>query len=159
VLIMSDGTPWRPLVHIEDIARAFLAALEAPLGAVHDEAFNVGRTDENFQVSDIARIVADVVPGSRIVYAPGGVPDPRSYRVDFDKIRRRLPAYEPRWTVRRGAEELRDAYQDAGLTRTQLESARFLRIKRVKELQAHGLLDSNLRQSNLADAVTLVVGS
>jgi len=159
VLIMSDGTPWRPLVHIEDIARAFLAALEAPLGAVHDEAFNVGRTDENFQVSDIARIVADVVPGSRIVYAPGGVPDPRSYRVDFDKIRRRLPAYEPRWTVRRGAEELRNAYQDAGLTRTELESARFLRIKRVKELQAHGLLDSNLRQSNLADAVTLVVGS
>ena len=159
VLIMSDGTPWRPLVHIEDIARAFLAALEAPLDAVHDEAFNVGRTDENFQVSDIARIVAEVVPGSRVVYAPDGGPDARSYRVDFDKIRRSLPAYEPRWTVRRGAEELHDAYRSVGLTRAELESARFLRIKRVKELQTHGLLDVNLRPLHLADARNLVAGS
>jgi nucleoside-diphosphate-sugar epimerase len=159
VLIMSDGTPWRPLVHIEDIARAFLAALEAPLDAVHDEAFNVGRTDENFQVSDIAGIVAEVVPGSRVVYAPGGGPDARCYRVDFGKIRRSLPAYEPRWTVRRGAEELHDAYRSAGLTRAELESARFLRIKRVKELQTHGLLDVNLRPVHLADARNLVAGS
>ena len=159
VLIMSDGTPWRPLVHIEDIARAFLAAFEAPLDAVHNEAFNVGRTDENFQVNDIAQIAADVVPGSRVVYAPGGGPDARCYRVDFDKIRRSVPAYEPRWTVRRGAEELYDAYRTAGLTHTELESARFLRIKRVKQLQAEGLLDASLRSVPRAEAQNLVARS
>ena len=106
VLILSDGTPWRPLVHVEDIARAFLAALVAPKERIHNQAFNVGRDGENYRVREVAAIVAELVPGSRVRYAAGGGPDRRSYRVDFDKIARLLPEFAPRWTVRRGIEEL-----------------------------------------------------
>jgi nucleoside-diphosphate-sugar epimerase len=145
VLIMSDGTPWRPLVHIEDIAHAFLAVLEAPAELVHGEAFNVGRTDENFRIREVAAIVQDVVPGSTVRYHPDGGPDKRCYRIDCDKIRRVLPSFEPQWTVRRGAEELYDAYLRAGLTIEELQSPRHQRIGRVKELQAEGALDDALR--------------
>ena len=106
MLVESDGTPWRLLVHAEDIARAFLAVLEAPREKVHNEAFNVGRTEENYQVRDVAAIVAEVVPGSHVTYKPGGGPDARCYRADFGKIRRHLPAFEPRWTVRDGVDQL-----------------------------------------------------
>jgi nucleoside-diphosphate-sugar epimerase len=145
VLIMSDGTPWRPLVHIEDIARAFLAALEAPAELVHDEAFNVGRTEENFQVRDVAAMVEEVVPESVVEYAEGGGPDLRSYRVDCEKLRRTLPRFEPRWTVRRGIEQLYEGFRREGLTLEQFTSGRFLRIRHVKELQAAGRLDADLR--------------
>src|SRR5215468_10708770 len=110
VFIQSDGTPWRPLVHIEDISRAFLAVLEAPRDAIHNEVFNVGRTEENYQIRQIAEIVGETVPGCRIEFAEGGGPDTRSYRVDFGKIARQVPAFRPRWTVREGARELYDAY-------------------------------------------------
>jgi nucleoside-diphosphate-sugar epimerase len=145
VLIKSDGTPWRPIVHIEDISRAFLAVLEAPLELVHDQAFNVGRTDENYRVREIAEVVAATVAGSRVVYAKGGLPDARCYRVDFEKIRRTLPAFQPQWTVQRGAEELYDAYLAAAMTLAEFESSRYLRIMRVKEQQELRRLGEDLR--------------
>lgn len=146
VLIMSDGTPWRPLVHIEDIARAFLAVVQAPLDLVHCEAFNVGRTEENFRIRDVAQIVEEVVPGSSVRYHPEGGPDTRCYRVNCDKISRVLPSFVPQWTVRAGVEELYDAYLRSGMTLDTLLSPRHLRIGRVKELQAAGTLDESLRR-------------
>lgn len=143
--VKSDGTPWRPLVHIEDIGRAFLAVLDAPRETVHDQAFNVGRTDQNFRVSEIADIVASVIPGSRVTYAPGGGPDLRSYRVDCSKLPDTVPAFVPEWTVKRGAEELFHAYSTHGLSLETRQGARFLRIKRIHELQRQGRLDSDLR--------------
>jgi nucleoside-diphosphate-sugar epimerase len=145
VLIKSDGTPWRPTVHIEDISRAFLAALEAPREAIHNEAFNVGQTEENYTVSELAEIVCKVVPGSHVEYAEGGRPDPRSYRVDFSKIRRRLPAYTPQRTVRCGAEELYATYRSTGVTVEDFEGPQFKRVDHVKRLLATGRLDKTLR--------------
>jgi nucleoside-diphosphate-sugar epimerase len=143
---MSDGSPWRPVVHIEDISRAFLAALEAPLELVHDEAFNVGRTEENFQVYELADLVEQIVPDSQVEYAEGGGPDPRSYRVDCSKIAETLPAFQPEWTARRGIEQLYAAFQRFGLELEDFTSGRYLRIRRVKELQEAGELDENLRR-------------
>src|SRR5882724_6018378 len=107
VLISSDGTPWRPLVHVEDIAHAFLAVLHAPRELVHNQAFNVGRSEENYRVRDLGTLVEQVVPGSKVRYAQGGGPDPRCYRVDCGKLARTIPEYQPQWTVRRGMEQLR----------------------------------------------------
>ena len=146
VLIMSDGTPWRPLIHIEDISRAFLAALEAPLEVVYDEAFNVGRSEENFQIRELAELVEEIVPDSVVEYAPGGGPDLRSYRVDCSKIEQTLPGFDPQWTARRGVEELYDAYRRFGLTTEQLTGGRLQRIQHVKELQAAGEVDEELRR-------------
>ena len=115
VYIKSDGTPWRPIVHIRDIVAAALAALEAPREAIHNQVFNVGLTEENFRIRELAEIVAETVPGCRIEYAPGGGPDKRCYRVNCDKIRRMLPSFRPQWTARKGAQELYDAYRAAGL--------------------------------------------
>ena len=145
ILIQSDGTPWRPLVHIEDISRAFLAVIEAPRELVHDEAFNVGAPGENYRIRDIAQIVEEVVPGTHASFAEGGGPDARSYQVDCSKIARVLSDFRPQWTVRRGAEELIEAYRRLGLSREQFTGSRYLRIKRVQELQASGRLDDELR--------------
>jgi nucleoside-diphosphate-sugar epimerase len=150
VLMQSDGTPWRPLVHIEDISRAFLAVLEAPRELVHDEAFNVGANDANYQIRDIARIIEEVVPDCRIAFAEGAGPDKRSYRVSFDKINESLPGFETRWTVRRGAEEMYEAYRDAGLSIEDFKGSRFMRIARLKELLAAGRLDDTLRWKDAA---------
>jgi nucleoside-diphosphate-sugar epimerase len=144
IVIQSDGTPWRPLVHIEDISRAFLAVLEAPRELVHNEAFNVGASSENYRIRDVAHIVEEVVPDTHASFAEGGGPDKRSYQVDCSKIARVLPAFQPQWTVRRGAEQLRDAYERQGLTFDDFNGSRYLRIKRVNELQAAGQLDENL---------------
>ena len=145
ILIQSDGTPWRPLVHVEDIAGAFLAVLGAPRELVHDQAFNVGASAENYRIRDVAEIVADVVPAARASFAAGGGPDLRSYRVDCSKIARVLPEFQPRWTVRRGVEELHDAYVRNGLNFEEFTGPRYLRIKRVLELQEAGRLDEELR--------------
>jgi nucleoside-diphosphate-sugar epimerase len=150
VLIMSDGTPWRPVVHIEDISRAFLAALEAPLELVHDEAFNVGRTEENFQVSELAEMVEQTVPDSVVEYAEGGGPDLRCYRVDCEKIVRTLPAFRPQWTARRGVDEVYAAFSRFGMTPERFTSGGLLRIRHVKDLQAAGELDDNLRRRDPA---------
>jgi nucleoside-diphosphate-sugar epimerase len=145
IVIQSDGTPWRPLVHVEDIAGAFLAVLHAPRELVHDEAFNVGASAENYRIRELAQIVEEVVPGSRASFAEGGGPDKRSYQVDCSKIARVLPDFEPRWTVRRGVEELREAYARNGLTFEEFMGTRYLRINRVRQLQEEGLLDDALR--------------
>lgn len=146
VLIQSDGTPWRPLVHVEDISRAFLAVLHAPRERVHLEAYNVGSSSENHQIRDIADIVEDVVAGTRVAFAPGGGPDQRSYRVSCEKIASELPEFVPAWTVRRGARELAEAFARESLTLEDFTGSRFLRIKRVCELQGAGLVDGELRR-------------
>jgi nucleoside-diphosphate-sugar epimerase len=132
VLIKSDGTPWRPIVHIRDIVAAAIAALEAPQGAIHNEIFNVGRVEENYRVRELAAIVAETVPGCQVDYAPGGGPDARCYRIDCQKIARLLPSFRPQWTARQGALELYEAYRAAGLSREDLD----------------GQLDSSLRWAN-----------
>lgn len=147
VHIKSDGTPWRPIVHIEDISRAFIAALEAPLDLVHNEAFNVGRNEENYRVRELAEIVRQTVPGCRIEYAEGGQPDKRCYRVTCEKLMRTLPAYQPRWTARLGAQELYDAYRAVGLTAGEFEGDRFSRIAHIRKLLADGELNADLRWS------------
>jgi len=145
VHIKSDGTPWRPIVHIEDISRAFLAVLAAPREVVHGQALNVGQTEENYRIRELADIVQEVVPGSRIEYAKDGGPDPRCYRVDFGKIRRLLPEFKPQWNARRGAEELYAAYREAGLVLDDCEGPRFKRIDHLKHLMASGRVDATLR--------------
>ncbi len=150
VLIKSDGTPWRPLVHIEDISRAFLAVLQAPREVVHDQAFNVGQTEENYRISEVAEIVEAVVPGSRVQYAEGGGPDVRCYRVNCDRLPEVVPAYRPAWTVQRGVEELFEAFARHSITLEDFESSRFLRLKHVRELQEQGMLDEQLRRRKTA---------
>ena len=145
VYIKSDGTPWRPIVHIRDIIGAALAVLEAPREAVHNQTFNVGRTEENFRIRELAAIVAETVPGSRVEYAPGGGPDLRCYRINCDKIRRVVPGFQPQWTARKGAQELYEAYRAVGLTREDVESGRYIRLKHIQRLLKTGLLDTSLR--------------
>lgn len=144
VYIKSDGTPWRPIVHIRDIVAAVVAALDAPREVVHNQTFNVGRNDENFRIREIADIVAEVVPGCRVEYAPGGGPDLRCYRVSFDKINRILPAFRPQWTARMGAQELYEAYRGVGLTGADIERGRYVRISEIRRLQQAGKLDGAL---------------
>ena len=134
VYIKSDGTPWRPIVHIRDIIAAMLCVLEAPRDVIHNETFNVGRTEENYRIRELADIVAETVPGCRVEYAPGGGPDKRCYRVNCDKIRRVLPSFRPQWTARKGAQELYDAYRASGLTLTDLERGRYTRISHIRRL-------------------------
>jgi nucleoside-diphosphate-sugar epimerase len=145
VLIKSDGTPWRPLVHVRDISAAFVAVLEAPRELVHNESFNVGQTTENYRIREVAAIVQQVVPSSQVVYAADGGPDLRCYRADFGKIARTLPAFRPRWTVREGVEELYHAYRAAGLTLADLEGSRYSRIATIRRLLDLGSLDPSLR--------------
>lgn len=145
VYLKSDGTPWRPLVHIEDIARAFLAILQAPEKLVYNEAFNVGRDEDNFQIREIAEMVQEEVPNSRVEYAPGAGPDTRCYRVNFAKISRMLPAFKPEWRVRMGIRQLHEAYKGVHLSLADLEGSRYLRIKHIKKLQELGEVDGDLR--------------
>jgi nucleoside-diphosphate-sugar epimerase len=150
--LKSDGTPWRPIVHIRDISRAFIAALEAPEAAVCAEAFNVGQTEHNYRISDIAAIVAEVVPGCRIYYASDAGPDTRSYRVDFSKIAKALPAFQPEWDARKGAEECYRAYRSSGLTLDEFEGPRYQRISHLKMLLAESILGPDLRPARLQAA-------
>jgi nucleoside-diphosphate-sugar epimerase len=143
--LKSDGTPWRPIVHIQDISRAFIAALEAPEDAVFNQAFNVGQTAHNYRIRDLAEIVADVVPACIIEFADDAGPDKRSYRVNFDKISKKLPAFKPRWDARMGAEQIYKAYRSSGLTLQDFEGPRYQRIGHIKSLLTAGVLDSELR--------------
>jgi nucleoside-diphosphate-sugar epimerase len=146
VKILSDGTPWRPLVHVEDVAGAILVFLEAPRDAVHDEAFNVGSDEENYQVRELGEIVRETVAWSTVDYGGGsGDPDPRSYRVDFAKLRRALPHFAPRWSAAAGARELLDAYDAAALTFDEFQGERFTRVKRLDKLLRDGALGDDLR--------------
>jgi nucleoside-diphosphate-sugar epimerase len=145
VLIKSDGTPWRPIVHIRDIIAAIVSVLDAPAEAIHNETFNVGLTEENYRISQLADIVAETVPGCHVEYAAGGGPDKRCYRVSCDKITRVLPNFRPEWNARRGAQELYDSYQAAGLSAAVLERGLYTRIKQIQKLMNSGTLDSSLR--------------
>ena len=145
VLLKSAGTSWRPIVHIEDISRAFLAMVEAPRELVHGQAFNVGTTAENFKVKDIAQIVVDTVPGSQLAFQEGASADTRNYRVNCDKLARVLPHAKPRWTVRTTAKQLYDAYQRASLTPNDFEGPRYQRIAHIKNLVSQGFLTDEFR--------------
>ena len=145
IYIKSDGTPWRPIVHIRDIMSAMLCVLEAPRNSVHNQTFNVGQTSENYRISELAQIVAEVVPGSRIEYAAGGGPDKRCYRVNCDKIRKALPAFVPQWTARKGAQELYDAYRANALPADELQGGQYFRIHHIRRLLESGKLDISLR--------------
>ena len=145
VYLKSDGTPWRPIVHIRDISAAFIAALEAPRELIHNEVFNVGRTEENFRIREIAEIVIETVPGSRLEFAPDAGPDKRNYRVNSDKIQRVLPNFKPQWTARKGAQELYETYQRHGLALDEFEGQRYRRISHIKHLVESGQLDDTLR--------------
>lgn len=144
IYIKSDGTPWRPIVHIEDITRAFIAVLRAPRELVHNQAFNVGDNRENYQIKDLAAIVGEVIPGCKVEYAEGGSPDLRCYRVDCSKITSTL-GYRTNWTARAGVVELYATYRKFGLKLAEFEGSRYKRIDHVKELIAAGRLDNNLR--------------
>jgi nucleoside-diphosphate-sugar epimerase len=145
VFLKSDGTPWRPIVHIEDIARAFLAVLEAPRESVHGQAFNVGRNDQNYRIREIAEIVKETVPGCEVAFADDAGPDKRNYRADFSKIARVLPGFAPQWDARKGARQLLDAYRRIGLRLEDFEGPRYRRIDQLKQLMASGHLGEDLR--------------
>lgn len=145
VLIKSDGSPWRPLIHVEDICRGFLAVLGAPVEVIHNKVFNVGQTKENYRIRDLGDIVQAEMPGSKVLYAEGASPDKRNYRVDCSRIARELPGFAPRWTVLDGVRQLRDAYRQHGLTTEEFLSSRYLRIRRVRDLMESGRLDAELR--------------
>jgi nucleoside-diphosphate-sugar epimerase len=147
VLLTSDGSPWRPLVHIEDIGRAARAVLDAPRDLVHCEAFNVGTTTENYRIREVAAIVYDIVPACTVVVAEGAGPDKRNYRVNCDKISRVLPGFQPQWTVPAGVDELYRAYLAHGLSEADLTGTRFQRARHIHDLKARGLLDETLRWS------------
>jgi nucleoside-diphosphate-sugar epimerase len=147
IYLKSDGTPWRPIVHIEDISRAFIAALEVPGDQVMNQAYNVGQTAHNYRIHDLASIVAEVVPGCTVELAAGAGPDKRSYRVSFEKIRRDLPEFRPQWDARKGAEQLYECYRSSRLTLEEFEGPRYQRIGHIKKLIGDGILDAGLRHT------------
>jgi nucleoside-diphosphate-sugar epimerase len=144
ILIKSDGTPWRPMVHVDDVCQAFIVTLEAPREAVHNGVFNVGDNSENYRVSDMAGLVTRVVPGSRTEYAPGGGPDKRCYRVDCSLIRRHT-AFRAAWSAEQGAGEMFAAFTAGGMSRADHEGARFRRLQYTRKLINDGLLTADLR--------------
>jgi nucleoside-diphosphate-sugar epimerase len=147
VRLLSDGSAWRPLVHAEDICAAFLALLEAPREQMHGRAYNIGVSTENYLIRDVAELVAEVVPGSRVTFAGGASPDARNYRVSCDLVAAQVPGFRPRWTVRKGIEELVEAYQRHGLTIEAFRSARHQRLRQIRALTDAGRLDGELRWS------------
>lgn len=151
ILMKSDGTPWRPLVHVEDVCRAFLAAVEAPREKVHDVAFNVGRTAENYRIREVAEMVAEAMPGTEVAFAEGAGPDPRNYRVDCSRLEETLPGWDPRWTVPDGVRQLRDAFRAHDLDADAFRN-RYVRLRRIGELREEGRLDEDLRWTGKAAA-------
>ena len=145
VAIMSDGTPWRPIIHVEDLCRAFLAVLESPLEKIHNQAFNVGMNDENYQVKDIASHVEKIVPNSHAEILSKTGSDERTYRVDFSKIRNTLPSFKPVWNLRKGIKELYQTYKSCGLTMGDLQSPKYFRIRWIKYLNENNKLDKDVK--------------
>jgi len=154
VYLKSDGSPWRPIIHIEDISRAFIAALNAPREVIHNQAFNVGINSENYRIRELAEIVRETVPGCKVDYAPDAEPDKRSYRVDFSKIERVLPEFKPRWDARQGAQELYAAYQKYGVKLEEFEGPRYKRIDHITQLLSSGELDESLRWRKVSDVAS-----
>lgn len=155
IMIKSDGTPWRPIVHILDISRAFLAALEAPRELVHNQAFNVGRSDQNYRIREIAEIVKETVPNCQVTFAADASPDTRNYRVDCTKIARVLTGFKPEWTAKLGAEQLYAAYVNAGVQVSDFEGPRYKRIDQITMMLSDGRLDPSLRWTGKKVATSL----
>jgi nucleoside-diphosphate-sugar epimerase len=148
VLLQSDGSPWRPLVHVLDIAHAFECVLDAPRDLVHNQAFNVGRSGENYRIRQVADMVADVVPNCEVGFAAGASPDARDYRVDFSKIEGKLPGYEPAWTVHKGIEQLYEAYSgNGGMTPELFTGPKYFRLRTIQRLLDEHALTPDLRRS------------
>ncbi|MBW6504127.1 SDR family oxidoreductase [bacterium] len=145
VYLKSDGTPWRPLVHVEDIARAFITILEAPRETVHNQAFNVGSNEENYRILDLAKIVEKTVQGCRIEFANDAGPDKRCYRVDFGKFRFTFPNHPPKWNAGSGAVDIYESYRKYGIRQEDFEGSRYKRIDHIKQLISTGRLDESLR--------------
>jgi len=145
IRLQSDGTPWRPLVHVRDVARATAAILEAPTELVWGEAFNIGSAEQNYRISDLAEIVHARLPECEVTFAEGASPDPRSYRVDFSKFASAFPECDFEWTAERGADELATAYEAVGLTLEDFQGYRFLRLNQLKRLLEGDALDRDLR--------------
>jgi nucleoside-diphosphate-sugar epimerase len=145
ILMKSDGTPWRPLVHVEDITQACVCALRAPQEVIHNLAVNVGSNDENYRMRELAALVQEIVPRCSLEFSPDAGPDPRCYRVNFDKITQVLPSFKRRWTARQGVQQCYDSYRKYGLQRDEYEGVRYKRIAHIENLIAEGKLDSNLR--------------
>ncbi|MBE0602861.1 MAG: SDR family oxidoreductase [Deltaproteobacteria bacterium] len=145
VYLKSDGTPWRPVVHVEDISRAFIGMLNAPREAVHNKAFNVGSNGENYRILDLAKIVEKTVPGCRIEFAKDAGPDKRCYRVDFGRFTAGFPGYLPKWDAEKGARHLYESYRDFGIRQEDFEGPRYKRIAHIKKLISEGKLDESLR--------------
>jgi nucleoside-diphosphate-sugar epimerase len=152
VKLLSDGMAWRPLVHVDDIASAFIALLDAPREVVHAKAYNIGQSSENYLIRTVAETVAELVPGSTVTFAAGAGSDARNYRVACDLIAAEVPAFKPQWTVRTGIEQLVDEYHRTGLRIDDLTGERHQRLKRIKALQAAGRLDQELRWTGPAAA-------
>jgi nucleoside-diphosphate-sugar epimerase len=148
VRLLSDGSAWRPLIHVEDMAAAIAAVLDAPAEAVRAESFNVGATDANYRVRELAQVVSQAVPGSTVELAEGGGTDPRSYRVDFGKFAAACPGFRPTWTPERGAVELVNAYRRGDLTWDVFDGDRYVRLRRLRTLQDAGVLDGSLRRQD-----------
>lgn len=146
VRLKSDGAPWRPIVHVEDIARAYVAVIESEREQIHNEAFNVGQTTENYQIREIAEFVRDIVPGSRVSFASDAAPDRRNYRVDCNYIARKLHKFKPQWTCQRGIRELYEAFKSVGLSLEDFEGEKFKRIAHIQKLIRDGECDQELRK-------------
>jgi nucleoside-diphosphate-sugar epimerase len=153
VAIMSDGTPWRPIIHVEDLCRAFLAVLEAPIEKIHNQPFNVGINEENYQIKDIAKQVEKIVPNSYVEILNKTGPDERTYRVDFSKLKKTLPQFKPIWNLREGVEELYQAYENFGLTQKDFQSPKYFRVRWITYLIESGILNHNLKWTT--DALSL----
>ncbi len=145
ILMKSDGTPWRPLVHIEDISQAVICALKAPQETIHNLAVNVGSNEENYQMRDLAVYVKEVVPNCELEYSKDAGPDPRCYRVNFDKIHKTFPDFKTRWTAKKGVEQCYQSYLKHGLQKDEYEGIRYKRIAHIENLIKEGKLDINLR--------------
>jgi len=148
VLLKSDGMALRPIIHVEDISQAYVTVLNSPRDLIHNQVFNLGITEENYRVRELAEIARDAVPNSRVDFAKGAEPDTRSYRVDFSKIHNLLPEFKPKWTARLGAKQLYEAFKKIGVTVDEFEGPRYRRITHFENSIKSGLLDKTLRRSN-----------
>jgi nucleoside-diphosphate-sugar epimerase len=133
IKMTSDGQPWRPLVHVLDICQAIACTLEAPAEDVHNQIFNVGATQENYRVREIAEIVSETFPGCKLTLGKSDGDD-RSYRVSFDKIKTHLPEFQPQWNARRGAEQLHDLFERIDMAAERFQFRAFTRIKQLQYL-------------------------
>ncbi|MGR9099758.1 MAG: NAD-dependent epimerase/dehydratase family protein [Gammaproteobacteria bacterium] len=160
IYLKSDGEAWRPIVHVEDIARCYLEVLQAPRDVIHNQAFNLGSTTDNYQIRELAERISKLLPHCKIVFAKGAAPDKRCYRVDCDKISERLPECAPRWTIVNGIKQLYESYRTEHLKLEDFEGSRFKRIAHVKKLIGEGILDSSLRfaQSDKSERIIDVTG-